>query len=242
MARFRLGGKPQTQEKDESNDLSKRLVTLLDTANPASEAYRTLRTNLLYSFVDNPPKTIVLTSPSQGEGKSTTCVNLGVVLAQADKDALIIDCDFRRPVVHQFFGLRNLHGVIDVLVGERKLQEVLQEPVEGLKVISTGSIPPNPTEILSSQRFSTFLAAMRERFDYVLVDAPPVLPVSDPAIIATQGDGVLLVMDAQNTRKAAVRQATRNLQAVGATILGTVMNNLKASAGGYYYQSDYSQK
>jgi receptor protein-tyrosine kinase len=215
------------------------VVTLLDPTSAASESYRTLRTNLLYSFVDNPPKVIVLTSPGPGEGKSTTCVNLGVVLAQAGRDVLTIDCDFRRPVVHNFFGLRNLSGIVDVLVGERRVQEVWKEPLEGLKVVPVGTIPPNPAELLGTRRFSEFLAAMRQEFDYVLVDAPPVGLVSDPAILATQGDGVLLVLDAQNTRRASVRQALHSLEAVGANVLGTVMNNFRVSDATYYYNYSY---
>jgi capsular exopolysaccharide synthesis family protein len=223
----------------ESEDFTKRLVTSLDPTSAVSEAYRTLRTNLLYSFVDYPLKVIVITSPGQSEGKSTTCSNLGVVLAQAGKNTLILDCDFRKPIVHKFFGLRNLHGVVDILTGERSLQEVMIEVEAGLKVISVGRIPPNPAEILGSRRFAEMLAEVREGFDYVLVDAPPVGLVSDPAILSTQGDGVLLVMDAQNTRKGSVQQAMRSLEVVGARVLGTVMNNAKMAKGDYYYGYDH---
>jgi capsular exopolysaccharide synthesis family protein len=227
----------------ELDGLAGRLVTVLDPTSAAAEAYRTLRTNLLYgTFMDEPPKVIVLTSPGPGEGKSTTCANLGVVLAQAGKDTLILDCDLRKPVMHKFFSLRNLHGIVDVLVGERSPQESWKEPVEGLKVVPVGTVPPNPTELLGTRRFSELLASFREEFNYVLVDAAPVGLVSDPAILATQGDGVLLVSDAQNTRKGSVRQAVRSLEAVGANVLGTVMNNVKASEGSYLYHSDYPYK
>lgn len=217
-----------------SNDLSGRLVTLTDPMSVASEAYRTLRANLLYALVDNPPKVIVLTSPGPQEGKSTTCANLGIVLAQADKRTLIVDCDLRKPVVHRVFGMRNIRGVVDVLVGQRKVQEVWQEPLQGLKVVPVGPLPPNPAELLSSRRFAEFLAGVRDQFDYVLIDAPPVGLVSDPAILATQGDGVFLVLDSQKTRKTALREAMRSLEAVGANVLGTVMNNMKKGKGGYY--------
>ena len=218
------------------------LASILDPTGAASEAYRSLRTNLLYALVDDPPKTIALTSHGQGEGKSTTCANLGVVLAQAAKKTLIVDCDLRKPVMHNHFGLRNLHGLVDVLVGERSLQDVWQEPVDGLKVVPVGTIPFNPSEVLGSRRFSEFLASVREDFDYVLVDASPVGLVSDPAILATQVDGVLLVLDAQNTRKGAVRQAMRSLEAVDANVLGTIMNNVKGGKDGYYgYGYSYEQ-
>jgi receptor protein-tyrosine kinase len=219
--------------------LDARLVTLIDPTSPVAETYRTLRTNLIYSLVDTPPKVIVLTSPGPGEGKSTTCANLGVVLSQAGKDVLIVDCDLRKPVMHKFFGIRNLKGVVDVLVEELTLQEVATKSVEGLCVVPVGFIPPNPTELLGTQRFKRFLSNVRQQFDYVLIDAPPVGLVSDPAILATQVDGVLLVLDAQNTRKGSVRQAMRSLEAVGANVLGTVMNNVKPSKGGYYYGYNY---
>lgn len=225
--------------QEDVGDLSERLVTILEPTGAAAEAYRTLRTNLLYAFVDKPPKVITLTSPGPREGKSTTCANLGVVLAQADKKVLIIDGDLRKPVIHKIFGLRNLWGVANILVGERGLQEVWHEPLLGLKVVTVGPVPPNPAELLGSRRFAELLSQVRREFDYVLIDAPPVGLVSDPAVLGTQGDGVLLVLDAQNTRKGTLRQSVRDLEAVGADILGTVMNNVKTSKGDYYYGYEY---
>jgi len=131
----------------EVTDLTAHLVASLDPTSAAAEAYRGLRTNLLYSLIDKPPKVIIFTSPGPGEGKSMTCSNLGVVLAQAEKNTLILDCDFRKPVMHRIFGLRNVVGIVDVLVEERPLKEVWHEPVEGLKVIPAGSIPLNPAEV-----------------------------------------------------------------------------------------------
>src|SRR5215218_342916 len=241
---FRRAESHQTRKETSKSEYlsSERLITVLDPHDPASEDYRSLRTNLLYAFVDNPPKVIVLTSHGPGEGKSTTCANLGVVLAQAGKNVLILDCDFRKPIIHRFFGLRNVVGVVDVLAGERKLQDVGAEPAKGLRVMPVGHIPPNPTELLGARRFSELLASLREELDYVLIDAPPVGLVSDAAIVATQGDGVLLVSDAQHTRKGSVRQAMRSLEAVGARVLGTVMNNVKVSTSEYfYYEYAYGQ-
>ena len=228
--------------RNKSEDFTNRLVTVLDPISAAAEAYRTLRTNLLYALVDDPPKVIVLTSAAQGEGKSTTCANLGVVLAQAEQRTLILDCDLRKPTVHKIFEMRNMGGVVDLLSGQWSLQETWKEPVRGLKVVTTGPIPPNPTELLGSRRFAELLARVREDFDYVLVDAPPVGMVSDAAILATQGDGVLLVLDAQNTRKGALRQAMRSMETIGANVLGAVMNNVKKGRGGYYgyYRYEYT--
>ena len=234
----RTKGRKERRGERAEESYSSRLITARDPNSIATEAYRTLRTNLIYAQADEPPRVIVLTSPGPGEGKSTTCCNLGVMLTQAAKRTLIVDCDFRKPVVHKFFELRNLHGVVDVLVGERSLQEVWHEPIEGLKVVTVGPIPVHPAEVLGSQRFSEFLASVRREFDYVLLDASPVGLVSDPAIIATQGDGVLIVVDAQKTRKGAVRRSVRSLNSVGANVIGTVMNNVTLGKGSYYYYQD----
>jgi capsular exopolysaccharide synthesis family protein len=229
-----LQHKRRARKEQVTDDLSGQLVTVTSPDHAASEAYRTLRTNLLYAPVDTPPKVIVVTSPSLMEGKSITCANLGVVLAQADKSTLILDCDFRKPGIHKVFGLPNLLGVVDVLVGERSQQEIWQEPLPGLKVGTAGSIPPNPTELLGSSRVTELLEQVRQEFDYVLIDVPPMQLVSDPAILATQGDGVLLVINSLKTRRGSARQAMRSLEAVGAYVLGTVVNNVKVSKDDLY--------
>ncbi len=234
MRRSNLKSRRERKEA-KSDDLSERLVTILAPNSLASEAYRTLRTNLIYARLDTPPKTIVVTSHGPREGKSTTCANLAVVLAQAGKNTLLLDCDFRKPVLHKIFNLRNLTGIVDILVGERSLQEVAHEPMAGLKLVTVGPLPPNPSEIASSRSFAELLGKMRRDFEYVIIDAPPVGLVADPLVLASQGDGVLLVLDAQNTRKGSVRQAMRSLESVGARVLGTVMNNVKGARGGYYH-------
>jgi capsular exopolysaccharide synthesis family protein len=210
-------------------NLSESLVTALEPDSVAAEAYRFVRTNLLYTLTRTSPTVIVVTSPNPQEGKSTVCANLGVALAQAGKNTLVVDCAFRKPAMHVIFELRNTHGIVDVLLQERKLEEVCQEPFPplGLKVLTVGPLPPNPAELLGSQRFSEFLALVRARFDIILVDSSPTRLVSDPTILAAQADDVLLVLDAQKTRKGDVREAARSLTVVGANIAGTVMNNAK---------------
>jgi len=203
------------------------LVTISYPASLAAEAYRALRTSLLYSAVDKPSKAVVVTSPGRKEGKSTTCANLGVVLAQAGKSTLIMDCDLREPDIQKLFGLPNFRGVVNVLAGEHDLQEVWQEPLPGLKVATTGPLPPNPAELLSTRRFAGLIEQMREAFDYVLIDAPPTGVVSDALILAGQVDGTLLVLDVRKTRKRSLRESRRSLEAVGANLLGTVVNNAK---------------
>jgi capsular exopolysaccharide synthesis family protein len=228
--------KNQSRREEEANDhFSGDLVTVASPDNVASEAYRTLRTNLLYALEDGPSKVIVVTSPGPLEGKSITCANLGVVLAQTDKNVLILDCDLRKPTLHKIFGLRNLRGVVELLTGERKLQEVWQEsPLLGMRIVTAGPIPPYPAELLSSGSFAQLLDQARQGFDYVLLDSPPTQLVSDPLILAAQGDGVLLVLDLQNTRKESVRHSMRSLESAGANLLGTVMNNVELPRGGYF--------
>ena len=233
MARLSLRRQAQ---KNKFGTVSEHLVTLLDPAEAASEAYRSLRTNLLYAAIDAPPTVILITSPGSREGKSTTCANLAVVLAQAGKKTLVIDGDLRRPSLHRIFGVRNVKGLVNVLSGEYKSSEVCTEPSPGLKILSTGPIPPNPAELLSSNRFVQLIGQERQLFDYVLIDSPPTALVSDPMIIATQVDAVLLVLDSQGTSKRSVRKAMRDLEAVGANVLGTVMNKVpKAEISSYGY-------
>ncbi len=226
---------PRVQKRASTNDHAEYLVTIKKPFSADAEAYRTLRTNLLYSTVDGPSKVVVLASPGPGEGKTTICANLSVALAQAGKSTLAVDCDFRNQNLHHYFGLRNSWGLVDVLSGEHILQEVWKEPFEGLKVVPGGSMPPYPAELLSSSRFAEFLAGVRGNSDYVLLDSPPIGKFADPVILATQSDGVLLVVDARNTSKISVRQSVHRLQAVGANVLGTVVNKVERAKEDAYY-------
>jgi len=212
------------------------LVTALDPAAVASEAYRHLRTGLLYAVADAPPTVILITSPGLMDGKSTTCANLAVVLAQAGKETLVIDGDLHRPSLHKIFGVPNVNGMVNVLTGEYDLSEVCTEPFPGLKLLSTGPIPPNPAEHLISSPFAQLIGQARRSFDYVLVDSPPTELVSDPMIIAAQADAVLLVLDSEKTSKRSLRGAMHNLEAVGANVLGTVINRApKTETRSYSY-------
>lgn len=225
----------QPRRRVQTDTISGRLVTVLDPNSAASEAYRTLCISLLYARLELPPRVIVVTSPGSAEGKSTVCANLGVVLAQADKNVLLVDCDFRRPTMHEIFGLRNNQGLADVL-REPSPQAVYQNPLAGLnlKVLTAGPLSPSPAEILASRRLSEFLARARKEFDYVLLDSPPVGRLSGSLILATLGDGVLLTLDAQTTRKEDLQRTVRSLTVIGANILGTVMNNVKGERNSVY--------
>jgi capsular exopolysaccharide synthesis family protein len=188
-----------------------------------SEAYRTLRTNLLHSFVDGPPRVIVLASPVAAKKHSSACGNLAVSFAHVGKRTLVVDCDLRRPFVHKLFGLRNLYGLTDVLAGGSRLQDVWQEPLPGLRVLTAGAPTPGAVDLLESNEFEALLGLMRQEFDIVLIDVPSLETVSDAAVLATKGDGVLLLLDARDTRKAPVRRAVNELRTVGANVLGTVL-------------------
>jgi capsular exopolysaccharide synthesis family protein len=200
------------------------LVTLLDPVGEASEAYRSLRTGLLYAVADAPPTVILITSPGLMDGKSTTCANLAVVLAQAGKETLVIDGDLHRPSLHKIFGVPNVNGMVNVLSGEHDLSEMCTEPFPGLKILPAGPIPPNPAELLISGRLAPLIGQARQLFDYVLIDSPPTEMVSDPMIIATQADAVMLVLNSEETSKASMHRAVRELEAVGANVVGTVIN------------------
>ncbi len=229
----RLQKRANAMASGKHGTVSDALVTVVDPTGTASEAYRMIRTNLFYSSVDDPPKVVVLTSASPGEGKSTTVANLGVSLSEAGKNTLVVDCDLRKPMLHNYFETRNMTGLVDILTMRRKPKDVWHEPMLKLKLVTAGPPPLNPAELLSSTRFAEFLKLARQEFDYVLVDTPPVTVVTDSAIVGALGDGVLLVVDAQGTRKNVLRQAMRDLEGVGARVLGTVRNNVAAANGEY---------
>jgi receptor protein-tyrosine kinase len=211
-------------QKDEVDALSEQLVTVLDPAAAASEAYRSLRTTLLYAVANSPPTVILITSPGLMDGKSTTCANLAVVLAQAGKETLVIDGDLHQPSLHKIFGVPNVNGMVNVLSGEYDLSEVCTEPFPALKILPTGPLPPNPTELLISGRLEPLIGQARQLFDCVLIDSPPTELVSDPMVIATQADAVMLVLNSEETSKVSMHRAVHDLEAVGANVVGTVIN------------------
>ena len=229
----RRAGSVSSQEDEQRNGFSGGLVAAREPAGVASEAYRVLRTKLLYPLAGSPPKVIVLTSADRREGRTTTAANLGATLAQAGNKVLVVDCDLRNPALHRMLGLKNTRGLANILLGEQRAQEVWQEPIPGLKLISAGPLPPDPTDLLSSRRLTQLLEEMRQEFDYVLVDTPPVGP-ADSFVLTAHADAVLLIVHSERTRKEALQQALRDLQSVEANVLGTVVNGFGAPQDGYY--------
>jgi receptor protein-tyrosine kinase len=227
---------PRQVQNDEVDALAEQLITVFDPTAAASEAYRSLRTTLLYAVANTPPTVLLITSPGLMDGKSTTCANVAVVLAQAGKETLMIDGDLHRPSLHKIFGVPNVNGVVNVLSGEYDLSELCTEPLPGLKLLSAGPIPPNPAELLISGRLAPLVGQARQLFDYVLIDSPPTELVSDPMIIATQADAVMLVLNSEESSKVSMHRAVQDLEAVGANVVGTVINKApKAETRRYGY-------
>jgi polysaccharide biosynthesis transport protein len=216
------------------------LVALVSQS-PASEAYKALRTSLLFSTIDQELKTVVITSPGPGEGKSRTAANLAVVLAGAGHTTLLIDADFRRPSQHKNFGrIRNV-GLSNLILQDVAENEaiVAVDQVPNLWLATTGPIPPNPSELLGSGRTKEVLARLRAAFTYVIIDTPPVNAVTDAAILASVANGTILVVEQGRTSFPALRHAKQLLDRVGAHTLGVVMNKVRGSAGSYSYEYGY---
>ncbi len=212
---------------------------------PVAEAFRSLRTNLEYSSVDHPARTILVTSSGESEGKSTVAANLAIVEAQSGKNVIIIDSDMRRPKVHVQFNKSNRRGLSDVVTGKLHIDDVLKtyDQVENLSIITCGTIPPNPSELLGSERMSQTLKDLEERFDLVIIDTPPMI-VSDAQILSGKVDGVIFVVIPGQTRAIAALRPIEELNRIGSHVLGIVANKIPKSRdyyyGGYNYYSPYS--
>lgn len=216
------------------------IITLTNPKSPISEAYRTLRTNIQFSAIDEDLKIIMVTSAGQGEGKSTTTINLAVAYAQAEKKVLIIDADLRKPTLHHSFHVANRQGLTNVLTGQSELSSVIvSSELDNLDLIPSGPIPPNPSEILASKRMTTVLEQLSDKYDMILIDSPPTLAVTDSQVIATRCDGVILVIDQGQVKREVALKAKANLEHVKARILGVVLNNVNRDNGDVYYYYYY---
>ncbi|GAB6168260.1 CpsD/CapB family tyrosine-protein kinase [Clostridium carnis] len=201
----------------------------------ASESYRTLRTNLQYSSFDEEYKTIVVTSSEPGEGKSTTAGNLALSFAQGEKRVILIDCDLRKPSIHKKFKISNTSGLSDVLIGKEKITTAVHRYNQNMFVLTSGKIPPNPSEMLGSKAMTKLLETLKEEFDYIILDAPPVQAVTDSQILSIKADGTILVVKAESTKKDSIQNAIGLLRKVNANIIGTVLNGVDNSRNKYYY-------
>ncbi len=215
------------------------LIVKEDPKSVAAEAFRTLRTNIQYSSIDNEIKTMMVTSAGPAEGKSTTLCNLALTFAHTEKKVLIIDCDMRKPSVHKKMRLSNKAGVSNYLAGEVEINDIIQVYDRNVYVIPSGTVPPNPSEILASRKMKAFIEKAKEKFDYILIDAPPVIAVTDAQVLASSVDGVILVIASKQAEKEAVVQAHDLLKKVGANILGTVLTKTELSSRKGYGYSNY---
>ena len=212
-----------------------RLVSHADPRSVVAEAYRSLRTNLSFARAQSAARTLVLTSPGPADGKSTTATNLAITFAQQSQRVLLVDADLRRAVLDKTFQLPRSPGLTEVIVGAATLDASIHPTsVENLHVMVSGQLPPNPSELLGSPRMREVLGELRDRFDVVLFDSPPLLAVTDAAVLSTLVDGVILVVRMGTTARAAVRRATSHLRAVHSRVLGAVLNDVDFTSGSYY--------
>lgn len=218
--------------------MSLNLVTLLDPRSAQTEAYRSLRTNLDFFSLDYPLRTLLITSAAPEEGKSTTLANLGVTYAQGGKRVVLVDCDLRRPQLHEIFGLSNNVGLTTVILGHDAALPVQATDVANLQVMTSGPLPPNPADLLASKRMDDLLARLHEQADLVLLDSPPVIAVTDAAVLAAKVDGVLLVVNAGHTKREHAQRAKDLLAKVNARLVGAILQNaaIDNSAYGAYGQ------
>jgi capsular exopolysaccharide synthesis family protein len=208
----------------------------------AAEAYRMLRTSILLSTAGHPPKTLMVTSGQPGDGKTTTAFNIALALTQLKAEVLVVDCDMRKPRIHKMLQLQKGEGLSTLLAsGGDPEKFIYRTPVRGLSVLPCGYVPPNPSELISSGSMKEALRSLGERFDYVIIDAPPMISVSDPIILSTLVDGVILVVKSGESKGESVRRASQDLSSVGARVLGVALNNLNIRKDGYDYYRNYRQ-
>ncbi len=207
---------------------------------PISESYRTLRTNIQFANVDQTMRTILVTSTSPGEGKTTTLTNLAVAMAQDGKKVLVIDCDMRKPRIHKAFEISNQKGLSDILMKRCDVTEAIVRLEDvGLDVIPAGIIPDNPSELLNSASMKNFIENVRSIYEYVFVDTPPVIPVTDAMIMSRYIDGVVLVISHGNTQIDMAKNAVEQLRSVKANILGVTLNRIPVTDSKAYYNYYY---
>jgi succinoglycan biosynthesis transport protein ExoP len=215
----------------------------LDPMSEVAEAYRTIRTAIYFGAPDGKAKTMLITSPAPGDGKTTTASNLAIAMAQAGQKVLLLDADFRKPNLHKIFALDGPAGITEVIAEKATLADTIKPSgIPGLSVLPCGPLPKNPSEILNSRAFSKLVEQLEESFDHIVIDSPPVMPVSDARILGALCDLTVLVLRAQKSTRRVSVQARESLSSVGARILGVVVNDVPKSRGGYgYYNYGYYQ-
>lgn len=213
----------------------KNLIALKNPKSRSAEAFRTLRTNIQFSSLDKELRSIVVTSSGSGEGKSTVMSNLAITMAESGKKVILIDCDLRKPSIHKKMGITNAVGLTNILVQDIKKEEcMVKTTVDNLFIITSGPIPPNPAELLGTKKMKDFIEELKKEFDLVLIDAPPVLAVTDAQILSTIVDGVIFVASYGEAQKNAVVDSKQLIEKVGGKVLGIVFNKVPEAVSGYY--------
>jgi tyrosine-protein kinase Etk/Wzc len=214
---------------------SGRLITHADPRSPVAEAYRSMRTNLAFARAQQSPQAIVVASPGPADGKSTTAANLAITFAQQGQRTLLIDADLRRAVLDRAFNVSRSPGLTEVIVGESPVDDAVHATeIPNLSILASGRFPPNPAELLGSSRMQEILHEAKARFDVVLLDSPPLLAVTDAAVLSTMVDGVVLVIRAERTKREAVRRAIGHVRSVRGRFLGAVLNDVDMRSSAYY--------
>lgn len=218
--------------------MHKNIVAHSHPKSPVSEAFRNLRTNIHFANIDKDIKTLLITSSIQSEGKSTVIINYAVTLAQSGKKVLLIDCDLRRPNIHKLLHEPNTEGLMNVLMREISFEKSIKTTkVKNLYAIVSGPIPPNPSEVLGSKRLKELIETLKDHFDMILIDAPPVMPVTDAVVLSNIADGTILNLAVGKTEKEIFKRSINSLKNVGANILGIVINKVPVKKG---YYANYS--
>ncbi|MFK8793845.1 CpsD/CapB family tyrosine-protein kinase [Planococcus plakortidis] len=219
--------------------LARKLVARIKPNSVISEQYRTIRTTINFSLPGSEMKTLLFTSASKEEGKSTTSANMAVVFAESGKRVLLVDADMRKPTLHHTFNLNNHSGLSNLLVGKGELEQSVRDSgIRGLELLTSGQVPHNPAELLDSPMLDRLMAEMKERYDLVIFDSPPILSVTDSKILANKCDGTVLVVNTGKTEKQSAMKARDSLATSKAFIVGVVMNNYKLSKD-HYYSNEY---
>ncbi len=221
--------------------LHKTLVTLKDTS-PMAEAFRTLKTNIQFSSIDEEIQSIVVTSSQPGEGKSTTTCNLGITMARSGIEVLLVDGDLRKPTMHKYFMLSNAVGLTNLLIDDSlTIENTAQKIMDNLTVLPSGPIPPNPTELLQTRKMKNLIEEFKNRFELVIIDSPPIMAVADASVLSILADGTIMVVGYGNSSRDLVAKAKGQLQMVKANILGVVLNKIPMNGQGYYQYNYYSE-
>ncbi len=220
-----------------------KLVAYFSPKSPVTEAYRILRTNIQFMSVDEPVKTLVVTSAGPQEGKTTTVSNLGITMAQSGSKVLLVDCDMRRPALHKSFKMDNIKGLTHILRGDAVLEEAVQiTGIANLSLLSSGPLPPNPVELMGSARMRSLVSEMKDKFDMVVFDTPPAIAVADAVVLASYTDGVIMVINHGEVTPQAANRVKDMLENAKARILGVVLSGVPTNGDDSYYYYYYGKR